>query len=710
MQFSTLQNHFLPMIDISRPYLSRDLSWLSFNHRVLLEAKSEEVPLYERISFLSIFSANLDEFFRVRVAAIRTLIELKKETVQKHLDFDPEYLLIDILERVQEHQREFGLLLREQILPALRREGIHLYYYEAIRPEHGPAVTQFFLSRVLSFLQPVFIPEGKTLFLENGALYLILKIQKETDGSCVYAYLNIPSGQLPRFVQLPSPEGTFCYLFLDDIIRENVGRIFPGYQVKECFSVKLTRDAELTIDDEFSGSLVQKIQKQLDKRNLGVPTRFLYESGMPEEMLTFLKQAAGLTDAQVVEGGRYHNLRDLSSFPNPLAPRLVSVPLPPLPHTGLDAYPSIFEAMDDNDRMLHLPYHSYDYILRFFNEAAIDPTVKEMFVTLYRIAAHSLIANALISAARNGKKVFVFVEVKARFDEDNNIRWARKMKEAGVKIVYSIPGIKVHAKVALIRRQMPNGKWKRYAFLGTGNFNESTARVYTDHALLTTHAGIAKELESVFAYLTKRKNPKPFRHLLVAQFNMTDRFQELIDREIVNAQQGLPARMIIKLNNLEEKGMIDKLYQASRSGVKVDLIIRGICCLIPGLPVLSENIRVIRLVDRFLEHSRVFIFYNNGQEEIYLASADWMSRNLHRRVEVGFPIYDQEIKRDLEAITQLQLADNCKAVRLDAHQRHQTVQYTEGDKLIRAQHATYDFIKKNKINSEEPAEVVEVFS
>jgi polyphosphate kinase len=413
-------------------------------------------------------------------------------------------------------------------------------------------------------------------------------------------------------------------------------------------------------------------------------------------MLQALAQTFELKKDDLFPGGRYHNLYDLFKLPNPLSPRLRGALMEPLLQRELENTESILQAMEQKDYLLHFPYHSYDYILRFFNEAAIDPAVEEIKITLYRIAAHSFIANALISAARNGKKVTVFVEVKARFDEENNLRWADKMKEAGVEIIYSLPGLKVHAKVALVTRRLADGRKKRYAYLGTGNFNENTARTYTDHGLLTCHSKFTKELSHVFDYLCGHKKEFHFKHLLVAQFNMQEKFIRLIDREIVHARNGLSASICLKLNNLEDEKMIDKLYEASQAGVQVRLIIRGICCLVPGVAGLSENIHVIRLVDTFLEHSRVFVFGNNQEPEVYLASADWMKRNLYRRVEVGFPVYQQELKEEIMQILDLQLRDNLKAVWLDHKQENLPVLPQLDSPLLRAQTEIYEWLKRKE--------------
>jgi polyphosphate kinase len=428
---------------------------------------------------------------------------------------------------------------------------------------------------------------------------------------------------------------------------------------------------------------------------------------MPANVIEFAKNYFSLRKAEMVEGGRYHNLKDLSSLPNPIK-SLTQSPLPPFPHKSFNNTQPIFQIITEKEILLHLPYHSYNYILRFFNEAAIDPFVKEIYVTLYRVAADSHIVNALISAAKNGKKVVVFVELKARFDEANNLKWSKKMKEAGVKIINSIPGLKVHAKTALIKRyenrsDKKGGKeWRNYSFMATGNFNEATGRFYTDHVFYTSRAEFSRELELLFEYLQSRKQPEeygkiPFKHLLVSQFNMIKRFRELIEREKEHAKAGREGRIVIKMNNLQEKEMITMLYEASNAGVKIDLIVRSICCLMPGVKGQSENITVRRIVDRYLEHARVFVFYNDGQPEYYMGSADWMNRNLHSRIEVCFPVYDKTLCDQLETILQLQLQDNTKAVWLNADPASGSIDNQRIDSTgppVVAQKSIYEFVKK----------------
>jgi polyphosphate kinase len=678
-------------------FLNRDLSWLSFNHRVLLEAADKSVPLYSRISFLSIFSSNLDEFFRVRMPSIFafTSIESKKISIAEEY---PKDLVQQVQTTVHLQLEEFGSILKKQILPELAENNICLYYDNPIRSEHIETAREFFLSKVLSFLQPIILRKENQsdVFLDNNALYFVVDMEAEDQpGVHTYALLNIPSSNLPRFSELPMLGDDHYLLFLDDVIRENLQEVFPAYTIHGAWSIKLTRDAEMSIEDEFIGDIAEKIEKQLEKREIGHATRLLFDQAMPEPVKDFVQKYLMLRNEEMVEGGRYHNLKDLGSLPNPSREKLTNTNWSSVTHPGFDNHRSIFQSITENEKLLHLPYHSYNYILRFFNEAAIDPTVKEIYVTLYRVAADSHIVNALISAARNGKKVTVFVELKARFDEANNLKWSKRMKAAGIKIINSIPGLKVHAKVALVKR-IENKEWKNYSFMATGNFNEATGRFYTDHVFFTSNKEFGVELEWLFDYLQSRKQPAdymkiPFEHLLVSQFNMIKRFDKLIEREIKNAKKGRPAGIIIKLNNLQERAMIEKLYEASRAGVKVQLLVRSICSLAPGVEGQSENITVHRIVDRYLEHARVFVFHNNGEPQYFMGSADWMNRNLHSRIEVVFPVYDAKFGEELNHILQLQLNDNTKAAMVNTALDNQRA---SNDKPpFAAQQAIYEFVK-----------------
>ena len=686
-----------------RKYIDRDLSWLGFNKRVLMEAADPSLPLYERIRFLGIYSNNLDEFFRVRVAALRSVVNIDKKKINKRFEKSPKKILSEILAEVRDQQEEFGRIKKEEIIPELKKNGIILYRNEPIREEHREYITHFFKSKILSYLQPVIISGkyGEKPFLENRALYLITEMKHIHESKKVYGKVKIPTNHIDRFIELPKINKEYYYIAIDDIIRENMAFIFSGYEIVKSYSIKLNRDADLNIEDEYSGDLVKKIEKQIKKRNLGLPSRFLYDSHMPIDMLRFLSNLYNLEKDDLVPGGIYHNMHDLMDFENPKAPKLEYKPQPPVRRGYLDKYPSIFEAIEKKDVLLHFPYQSYDYILRFFNEASLDPDVTHIYATFYRIAAESFISNAMISAARNGKKVTVFVEIKARFDEENNLKWAERMEQAGVKINYSIPGLKVHAKVALVIRKSKTEKTS-YGYYGTGNFNEKTATVYADQGLLTVNKEMNFELLRLFEYLSspdkEDKEGYVFRDLLVAQFNLKETFYQLIDREIAHAQRGEEARMVIKLNNIEDETMIDKLYEASSEGVKIELIIRAVCSIIPGEKGLSENITVRRIVDRYLEHSRIFYFRNGGQEEIYQGSSDWMKRNLNRRIEVVYPIKEKVLFDELKKFLKIQLADNVKACFVDG--KPENMKIKNDNPQVRSQVKFYEYLKEKERDTE----------
>lgn len=677
-------------------YFNRDICWLGFNQRVLLEARNPRVPLYERFRFLSIFSSNLDEFFRVRYPGLLALHRLSG-TQEEQAENDR--LLRTIQKKVDKLQEEFGDILAVELLPSLGGYGLHLYYREELRKEHEAYVSDLFYTKVLSFLQPVILAGENEITLQNNALYFVLQLSAP-DGGKYYGLLNIPAGHLHRFVLIPGNGGLQHILFLDDVIRYNIGKAFPGYEVESCYCIKMTRNADINLADEW-GELEEQIRQMILAREGGAPTRFLYEGGMPEDMQRFIMQYFGLDEQELIEGSRYHNLKDLADLPDP-GEKLPRYPLQiPLEHPQLKSFDSIWDAVKTSDILLHLPYQSYNYILRFFNEAAIDPGVVEIAVTLYRIATDSHIANALISAAKNGKNVTVIVELKARFDEANNLNWAKKMKTAGVRIVYSIPRMKVHAKMALVKRKQ-GWKAEYLGLLSTGNFNESTARFYTDHLLLTANKDITREIDLLFAYLLSRNQPEDygfmhFDQLMVARFNMMHRLKALIQRETTHKKNGGEARIILKLNNLQEKELINSLYEASNAGVEIILIVRGICCLVPGVKRMSEHITVRRIVDRYLEHGRIFVFHNAGDTEIFMGSADLMDRNLHRRIEVLFPLQEKELKKEILELVELQLRDNTQVVMLDDQGEMQAVSPQAGEQLLRSQEAAYHYLAAKSV-------------
>ncbi|OOQ59942.1 polyphosphate kinase 1 [Mucilaginibacter pedocola] len=673
-------------------YFNRDLSWLSFNQRVLEEAANEAAPLLERIKFLSIYSSNLDEFFRVRMPVLRALQKIGQKK-SSDIDSDEQKdLLQQASDMILAQQRHFGEILTTQLIPLLRAENVELLYNQPLPTALHNEVSNYFLAEVLAFLQPLTLDGKHGFFPENNKLYFLVELLEA--GKEKMVLLNIPSDSLPRFFPAKA-DGKQYIIFLDDVIRFNMDKLFRKAEVKACYSFKITRDAELDIQDEYPGDLSEQIEKQLNKRDLGYATRFLYQADMPLRILESLGAYLNLNKPTTVEGGRYHNLKDF--FALPIGGEKLSYPKWPAGKlTEVSVEEPLADLLARQDLLVSTPYQSYDIILRFFNEAANNPDVTEICVTLYRVASDSRIVNALISAAKNGKKVKVVVELKARFDEANNIKWAKKMKSAGVDIIYSVTALKVHAKIALVKTK--KGDRVMYSgLLATGNLNEGTARFYTDHILLTTNANLLRELELLFIFLARREKPSAdnqiaFKHILVAQFNLKTRFFELIEREIANAKQGLPNGIIIKMNNLEERGMINKLYEASQAGVKVQLIVRSICCLVPGIKGMSEHITIRRIVDRFLEHPRVFIFHNNGNEEILMGSADWMNRNIHNRIEVCFPVYDEALKKQIAEIIRIQLNDNVQAVLLDSHMEHQKPE--AGGEPVRSQEAIYRYLTK----------------
>jgi len=685
----------------SGKFINRDISWLSFNGRVLDEAKDNSLPIYERLKFLAIYSSNLDEFYKVRVASYRRSLSGTAEAAEAPGEVTTE-LLRQILTIVNKQQNEFGSIFWNELVPRLMGNGILLLQNERLSKSRKDFISRYFYQEVIPYLHPVLLLKGKVLpFLQDDVIYLAIKLLKKSGQEEEvkkkrkprYAIVNIPSDRLQRFIELPETNGQHCIVFLDDIVRMNLDALFPGYEVDSAYSIKISRDADLGIEDEFTGDLAVKINDSLIKRKTGVPSRFLYDNEMPEAFLEFLREALKLSRKDLVPGGKYHNFSDLFSFPNPLSPKLEIKSLPALYNKDLESYATMLQAITVKDRMLHFPYHSYDPVIRFLNEAAMDPKVKEIKTTQYRVASDSAIVNALMNARNNGKKVTVFVELKARFDEYSNLQFARIMKKAGIRIIYSIPGLKVHAKVALVLKKTEKKKQEAYAFLSTGNFNEKTARIYADHGLFTADERITKELKDLFIFLERQEVKPKLEHLLVAQLNIKKEFTRMIDREISNAAAGKEAGMILKMNGLDHRKMINKLYEASKKGVKTDILVRGICCLVPGKKY-SKNITVTRIVDRFLEHARIFVFHNNGEPELYMASADWMNRNLNRRIELGFPVYDEEIKKEVLEILRLQLEDNTKARILDSE--HNNLQKTSaGARKIRAQIETYRYLKTN---------------
>ncbi len=678
------------------PYVHRDISWLDFNYRVLQEAKDKSLPLFERLKFLAIYSSNLDEFFRVRVANHRNLHRTGKKT-RKTLDFDPGEILTQLLAKVNHQQIEFSEIFFNQIVPELRKNGIHLIRRQELNKAQKAFIEDFFNEKLLPFVQPVLLIGDKIKpFLNNGSLYLALHLTDRKTEKKQFAIVKVPSDHLSRFIELPNDHGEEHYIImLDDIVRHSVPWIFPGYNIQQSYSIKLTRDAELYIDDEFEGDLLEKIRRSLAKRDVGPASRLVYDREMTKEMLAFLMEVFELSRYDLLPEGRYHNNADFFKFPNFGKSYLKENPLIPISLEPLERSTNIFEEIGRQDYFIHPPYHSYESVIRFFEDAANDPNVTHIKIVQYRVASESRIMEALIKAAKLGKQVSAFIEIKARFDEIANIEWGEKLEKVGVQVHYSLPGIKVHAKVAIVIRKEDNRN-ATYAYLSTGNFHEGTANVYSDVGIFTKDIRLTFESVKIFNFLeTKENDGIQFQHLGVGLFNLNDKIDRLIETEVQNALKGTGGEITLKLNSLQDPIMIDRLYKTSQKGVKINLIVRGICSLVPGKQGVSENIRGVSIVDRYLEHARIIIFNNGGDPKYFISSADWMHRNLYRRVEIFVPIYQDDIKSKLQSLIDLQLSDNVKARNLDFKNVNSYIK--NKDQIVtRSQMETYRYIMRKE--------------
>ena len=675
--------------------LSRDLSWLRFNARVLQEAQSPAVPLLERLKFMAIFSSNLDEFFKVRVATLRRLAKLKKKTRAK-LSERPKRVLREVLAEVARQQEEFGATFREQLLPELHANHIHLISEAQLTDKQREWTARYFRDNVRDLLSPVALDETlHHLFLKDQAVYLTFFLSQPRDRKAKLEAERVLVMELPtkrhggRFVRLPDEGEERYVLFLDDVIRVGAAELFPAYERVEVNAIKLSRDAELDIEEEVSGDLMEKIRSSLAKRATGFPARLLYDPQMPAEALRAIKQKTGITDEELVEGSRYHNFRDFFGFPDFGEASFQYPEWPALPHPTLPRTGSLFDAIAQRDHLLHPPYQSFDYVTRLLREAADDPCVSAISITLYRVASKSAVVKALLKAAKHGKQVTAVVELKARFDEESNLFWADKLKRAGAHVVFTPPELKCHSKLLLIARREADETTRRYGYFSTGNFNESTAGLYTDHGLFTADERLTRESAAVFGYLLDQSTAPELKQLLVAPFGLRSGLNALVDYEIKQAKKGKDASIVLKVNAVEDEGMIAKLYEASKAGVRIELIVRGIGRLLPGLPDCSANIQQRGIVDRYLEHSRVYVFAHGGEEKVYVSSADWMTRNLDRRVEVAFPILDDGLRAEVRHLLDLQSRDNVKARDFD----NKFIAAADCEKPLRAQEATYAWLK-----------------
>lgn len=670
--------------------LNREISWLAFNDRVLQEAAAEDVPLLERIKFLAIFSSNLDEFFRIRVPSLRKLNSLSKADREK-LNFNPDLILQLIQDIVIRQQNRFERLFEQSILPALGENDVRLINELELSEEQKEEVKSIFKQQILPYTTPIMLTvTSVTPHLKDRYIYLAVKMFNQTKNKEVgYGLVELPTKFIPRFFELNTsrPNGKDIIL-LDDVVRFNLNYLFGvfRYEHLESYTIKLTRNQELDVDNDIYESVLDKLNKSLKARKKGEPVRFIHDARIPTDLLNLIIRKFKLEKANIIPGGRYHNFSDFMNFPDAGRSSLKYPSLEQQPHALLDHYVSMFDAIRTQDVMVHHPYQSFDYVLRFLREAAIDPSVNEIKITLYRIARLSQVANSLVTAAMNGKKVTAIIELKARFDEETNMYWAEKLDEAGVKVIYGFHNLKVHCKMCLITRH-EKGRSVQYAHFSTGNYNGQSARIYSDFGLFTHDPRLIKDSEKLFRWLENSARNYEYEHLMVAPNHLREGFEQLILKEIANAKAGKPAWMKLKMNSLVDEGMIELLYDASRAGVKIELIVRGMCSLVPGVRLMSENIAVISIIDRFLEHGRLYIFANgeNGREKVFLSSADWMNRNLSNRVEIAFPIYDKAIRKNLIQIFDLQWSDNCRARILDAGLKNDRVVREEGVELIRSQ-------------------------
>lgn len=652
---------------IENQYLNRELSWLQFNERVLQEAEDESTPLIERLRFVGIFSNNLDEFFKVRYATIKRIVESGRGG-RKALGGIAATELLEIITQTVIEQQATSLSILNAITTELEKENVYIINETNVSDSQSEFLRNYYIRKVSPTLMTIMIGELEEFpSLKDSAAYLAVKMVMHKDDATFgekvnYALIEIPRN-IERFIVLPSEGEKRYIIMLDDVIRYNLDKIFSIFNFESIAAhmIKITRDAELDIDSDLSRSFLEKISRSVENRSTGDPVRFVYDKNIDKETLAFLMNKMGIdsTDS-IIPGGRYHNRRDYMKFPSLGRNDWLYEPKEPLAIPGLSLEASLMERVALKDYLLHAPYQSFAYVVKFLKEAALDPNVKAIKITIYRLAQASQIANALINAAKNGKDVTVQIELQARFDEAANISYAEQMQSEGVKLIFGVTGLKVHCKACVIDR-LEGSKTIRYGFISTGNFNEATARIYTDYTLFTSNQQICKEINKVFDFFEVNYQIKKYRHLIVSPHYTRNSIYGLIDTEIQNHRQGLPSEIKLKLNSLSDFRMIDKLYAASRAGVKIRLIVRGICCLIPGVEGMSENIEVISIVDKYLEHPRVFIFHNAGSPKMYISSADFMGRNLDSRVEISCPVYDEDLKKELNDTFEISWSDNIKA-------------------------------------------------
>jgi len=674
--------------------IHREISWLSFNERVLQEAQDTGVPLIERIKFLGIFSNNLDEFFKVRVATIKRMIDYQQGS-KKIEGEKPKKLMAMIQKKVIQLQNKFEYTF-QNILGELEQRGIHIINELELNPIQTDFVKQYFDEQVFPVLSPIMMSNvDKFPYLKDKSIYLAVKLSSSDPSVHTdYSLIEVPTNVLPRFLVLPSESEKQFIILLEDVIRYSLDDVFAlfNFDVFQSWIIKLTRDAELDMDNDISKSFLEVISKGLSSRKTGQPVRFVFDNSISKELLEMMVDKLNLDeDNNMIPGGRYHNFKDFMGFPNISGYDLVYTKEPPLPHPMLKKHRSILDVMAKKDFMLHVPYQDFNIFIRLLQEASIDPRVMSISLTVYRVSKNSKVINALINAARNGKRVTVVVELQARFDEEANIYWARKLEEVGARVIFGIPGLKVHAKLLnIVRKEGRNVV--NYACVSTGNFHEGNAQVYSDLFLFTADTRITADVKRVFDFFENSYRNYTYRNIIKSPLNLRRKMYQLIDNEIKNAREGKEAYIVLKLNSLVDNEIIYKLYQANKAGVRIKMIVRGICSMMPGVPGLSEFVEAVSIVDKYLEHSRVLIFCNGGEELYYITSADWMTRNLDRRIEVACPIYDKDVQREIRQMIDLQMKDNVKARIINSTQDNMYVR-SDGAEKIRSQFELYHYYK-----------------
>lgn len=677
-------------------YFPKELSWLSFNERVLQEAADKKNPIVERIRFLGIYSNNMDEFFRVRVAEVQRQLAIHNNKKHEQKEAQTKELLVQIHEKVLSSTKDFDKVYKD-VERTLARYNIIIIDHTQVNDYQKNWLEGIFKNKILRHIAPIFVHKKVKLVerLDDTGHYLAVQLQRE-EKTNRYAILEIPS-EISRFVVIPPEKSRKKkhIILLDDIIKLNLERIFKGFvefDSIQAFSFKMTRDSEYEINDEIDESFMEKMSEGMKQRLIAEPVRFTYDEAMPQDMLSMVQEKLGMSSVDsVIASGPYRNFRDFIGFPNVGRDYLENPDLPAIHTQDFSNYDTAFDAISDGDVLLYYPYHRFLHLTEFVRQASFDPHVKHIRMNVYRLAKNSRIISSLIDAVNNGKKVTVVMELKARFDEEANIEWSKRMTEAGIKVLLGIPTLKIHSKLCIVTRE-EHDELVYYTHIGTGNFNEKTAKIYTDFSLFTRHQEISKEAVNVFDLIQYPYRSFQFAHLQVSPINNRTNIQKLIRQEIANASQGRKARIRLKVNNLVDKELIDDLYKASQAGVKIKAIIRGMCSLIPGVRGLSENISVTSIVDRFLEHPRVVIFDNDGDPKVYISSADWMARNMDNRIEVGCPIYDEKAKKRIIDIMEIQLKDTTKARVIDATQKNAYV--PRGNrKKIRSQVEIYQYLK-----------------